>query len=125
MTIWSWVSGHWMMSLGILTQSLSFLTVGTPISSKVLGPFPGRPWELGFAGWPPGFWPAELGGADGLGVDDGESLDSTRGGNDGEAGGLGELEFIRPAGGRGETGVLTGLRSGGALRLRWSSSGAE
>lgn len=39
------------------TQSPSFWTVGTPISSKVLGPLPGRP----------DFWLAEAAG--GLGVD--------------------------------------------------------
>lgn len=32
------------------TQSLSFLALGTPISSNVLGPLPGSPWPLGFDG---------------------------------------------------------------------------
>lgn len=78
------------------TQSLSFLALGTPISSKVLGPLPGT----GPGGFD-GFWDeADDEAPDGWGVEDPERMDgprdSPRAGKEGEPGGRGE------AGGRGE-----------------------
>lgn len=53
-----------------LTQSLSFWAVGTPISSNVFGPLPGRPPAEGLEGCVVGFWLAALAGVpEGLGVD--------------------------------------------------------
>lgn len=49
--------------------------MGTPISSKVLGPLPGRPPGLGFAGALVGFDGWLFGGPVGLGVDAGDGLD--------------------------------------------------
>lgn len=50
--------------LATRTQSLSFLALGTPISSKVLGPLPGSPCPLGLDGWEAGFWDDTEGGPD-------------------------------------------------------------
>lgn len=83
------------------TQSLSLRTVGTPISSKVLGPLP------------PGFWPAGF-EAGGLGVDGFDSFCGA--GSEATEAADGE-----PTAGRGEligadTGVLAGFRSGAPSR---------
>jgi hypothetical protein len=59
------------------TQSLSFLALGTPISSKVLGPLLGA-WPLGLDGWE-GFEEATDGGPE---ATDG-APDATDGGAEG------------------------------------------
>lgn len=120
------------------TQSLSDLTVGTPISSKVFGPFPGRAVGafggldvcdfaggadlVDVLGGAEGLGAEE--GLEGLGVDDSDSLgggaESTRGGNPPGLGALAEFCGWPP------TGVLAGRLSGGPLSLGpGESRGAE
>ena len=94
------------------TQSLSFRTAGTPISSNVFGPLPGR-----------GFWLAdvdeeeEVGG--GLGVEGADSLDGGCAGCENEAvegdDTAGRGEAMEPCEG-GDMGVLTGFRSAPSRR---------
>lgn len=97
---------------GKLTQSLSFWTVGTPISSNVLGPLPGSP----------GFWLAEVEEEEvgGLGVDGADSLagvwtdcEEKEAADGDDMAGRGEA--TEPCEG-GETGVLAGFRSGAPSR---------